>query len=152
MARLNAAGSALLYATYLGGGNDDMADAVAVDATGAATVVGWTDSTNFPTTAGAYDTSYNGGGDAFVARLNAAGNGLLYATYLGGAGLTGPLPSPSMRRGRRRSRDDTDSTNFPTTAGAYDTSFNGVDDAFVARLNAAGNGLLYATYLGGAGY
>ena len=79
--------------TYLGGGSDE-ASLVAVDATGVATSSGGTNSTDFPTTAGAYDTSFTGG-DAFVVRLNAAGNALLYATYLGGAGGEGTrIPSP----------------------------------------------------------
>ena len=129
-----------------------MTDAsVAVDATGAATVAGLTASTNFPTTAGAYDTSYNGGSyDAFVARLNAAGNGLLYATYLGGR--------DRRRHFRRPGRDgggDGRGDHLPRTSrrppGRTTRATTGSDDVFVARLNAAGNALLYATYLGGAG-
>src|SRR5262249_49681840 len=75
------------YSTYLGGTGRDLGYGIAVDGKGAAYVVGQTLSTNFPTPPGAFDTSYNGGpsyGDAFVAKVNAAGNGLAYSTYLGG--------------------------------------------------------------------
>ena len=74
----------LIYSTYLGGTNGDHAYSVVLDATGAATVVGDPAATDFPTTPGAYDTGFTGTSDAFVARLNAAGNALLYSTYLGG--------------------------------------------------------------------
>jgi hypothetical protein len=152
VARLNAAGNALLYATYLGGGNHDDARSVALDSTGAATVVGSTDSTNFPTTAGAYDTSYNGVADVFVVRMNVTGSVLLYATYIGGGIQEWPNSVALDATGAATVVGSTSSTNFPTTAGAYDTSHNGgVSDAFAFRLNATGNALLYATYLGGGG-
>ena len=108
-------------------------------------------STNFPTTAGAFDTDDpNGGDDAFVTKLKPTGTRLVYSTYLGGSGYD---YGPWHRRGRRgqRLRHRLDhSTNFPTTPGAYDTSYNGGHiDAFVAKLNRRGNALVYATYLGG---
>ena len=73
MVRLNAAGSALDYATFLGGSESDCGGALALDAAGRATVTGATSSSDFPTTPGAFDTSFNGDRDAFVVRLNAAG-------------------------------------------------------------------------------
>jgi hypothetical protein len=150
--RLNAAGSGLVYATYLGGGSADEAYSVALDATGAATVVGETFSNNFPTTAGAYDTTYNSASDAFVVRLNAAGSGLVYGTYIGGLSFDSARSVALDATGEATVVGETSSTTFPTTAGAYDTSQNGssYSDAFVVRLNAAGSGLVYATYLGGA--
>ena len=87
MVKLNPAGSALAYATFLGGSGDDYGYAIAVDGAGSAYVTGETRSSDFPTTPGAFDTSYNGGyADAFVAKLNPAGSGLAYATFLGGSG------------------------------------------------------------------
>src|SRR5262249_21682424 len=76
------------YSTYLGGAKDDFGRGVAVDGKGAAYVVGQTHSGNFPTTPGAFDTSFNGGGygDAFVAKLSTDGHALVYGTYLGGSG------------------------------------------------------------------
>ena len=87
--KLNAAGSALLYSTYLGGSSQRLrATGIAVDASGNAYVTGFTDSSDFPTTPGAFQTTYGGGTfcDAFVSKLNAAGSALLYSTYLGGSG------------------------------------------------------------------
>ena len=99
MVKLNPAGSELVYATFLGGSSDDVASAIAVDGAGRAYVTGSTSSTDFPTTPGAFDTSYNGGGDAFVAKLNPTGSGLVYATFLGGSGW-GRAATPSPWTGR----------------------------------------------------
>jgi hypothetical protein len=89
--KLNAAGSALVYSTYLGGsGRFNLGNDIAVDSAGSAYVTGFTDSKDFPTTPGAFDTTCGAGescGDAFVTKLNAAGSGLVYSTYLGGAQL-----------------------------------------------------------------
>src|SRR5439155_3430522 len=76
----------LAYSTYLGGSGFDRGQGIAVDGAGNAYVTGLTASTDFPTTVGAFDTSANGGGDAFVTKLNPLGTGLLYSTYLGGSG------------------------------------------------------------------
>src|SRR5206468_9212110 len=85
--KLDPTGSALVYSTYLRGSNDDRAWAIAVDAAGNAYVTGLTSSSDFPTTPGAFQTSYGGGySDAFVTQLNPAGSALLYSTYLGGSG------------------------------------------------------------------
>jgi len=85
VARLNAAGSSLMYSTYVGGAQNDQANGIAIDSSGAAYITGYTASKDFPTTPGAYQPSSGGGGsDAFVTKLNAAGNTLVYSTYLGG--------------------------------------------------------------------
>jgi hypothetical protein len=86
VAKLNPAGSALLYATFLGGSSNDAANGIRLDASGDAYLTGSTISADFPTSPGAFDTSYNGGTDAFVAKLNPAGSALLYSTLLGGSG------------------------------------------------------------------
>ncbi len=152
VAKLNAAGSALDYATFLGGSNDDLGLAIAVDAEGRAYVAGWTGSSDFPTTPGAFDPSYNGGFfDAFVAKLNAAGSALDYATFLGGSNGDHGLAIAVDAEGRAYVAGWTVSSNFPTTPGAFDPSYNGgYADAFVAKLNAAGSALDYATFLGGS--
>jgi hypothetical protein len=160
VAKLNAAGSALDYATYLGGSSDEWGFSIAVDSGGAAYVAGTTDSSDFPTTPGAFDTSFNGGGpwgDAFVVKLNAAGSALDYATFLGGSGQMG---GTSQDAGQGLAVDGsgavyvmgwTGSQDFPTTCGAFDRSWN-AGDLFVVKLNTAGSGLDYATFLGGGGF
>ena len=150
--KLDAAGTGLRYATFLGGGGDDYGDGIGVDDAGRAYVTGGTWSVDFPTSLGpAYDTSYNGGGDAFVVKLDAAGTALLYATFLGGS---------DWDRGTSIAVDGvvqayvtgfTYSADFPASRGpGYDTSYNGGWDAFVVKLDAAGTALLYATFLGGS--
>jgi hypothetical protein len=154
--KLNPAGSELTYATYLGSVNVDEGYAVAVDGIGSAYVMGRTESSGFPTTLGAFDTDYNGGGDAFVVKLNPTGSALAYATFLGGSGAEWANAIAVGEAGSAYVTSFTRSGDFPTTPGAYDTSFSGGDcggylcsDAFVAKLNPAGSELAYATYLGG---
>src|SRR5262249_40624129 len=89
--KLNAFGTALLLATYLGGGDDDVSNKIAVDATGNAIIAGWTASLSFPTTPGALSRACSvatGGSclDAFITELNPTGSALVYSTYLGGSG------------------------------------------------------------------
>jgi len=149
--KLNAAGSALIYATYLGGSSDDASVGIAVDSNGNAYVTGSTQSANFPTTAGAYQTILRGMSDAFVVKLNAAGSGLVYATYLGGSSDDGSYGIAVDSSGNAYVTGSTSSTDFPTTVGAYKTALSWGGDAFVVKLNAAGNALVYATYLGTSG-
>src|SRR5258706_14171158 len=148
--KLTAAG-ALAYSTFLGGSREDYSWGIAVDGSGNSYVTGQTTSSNFPTTAGAYDISHNGNFDAFVTRLNASG-GLSYSTFLGsvpGGGETGRDIAVDSG-GNIYVVGYTNSSAFPTTAGAYDTTQNGDYDVFVAKLTAAG-ALSYSTFLGGTG-
>jgi hypothetical protein len=149
--KLNAGGSALDYATFLGGNNYDGGSSIAADGSGAAYVTGQTSSSDFPTTPGAFDTTYNGSSDAFVAKLNAAGSALDYATFLGGSSGDAGSSIAVDGRGAAYMMGLTASDDFPTTPGAFDTTYNGSEyDAFVAKLNAAGSALDYATFLGGS--
>jgi hypothetical protein len=149
VARLNAAGTALEYAAFLGGGSVDSSPAIAVDGAGRAYVAGGTASADFPATPGAFDTSHNGDDDAFVARVNPAGTALEYATFLGGGDLDWGIGIAVDGAGRAYVTGYTQSADFPTTPGAFDPSYSGPADAFVARLNPAGTALEYATFLGG---
>jgi len=147
--KLNAAGSALVYSTYLGGSSSDAGSGIAVDTTGKAYVAGQTSSVDFPTTPGAFDTSYNGDNrDVLVTKLNASGSALVYSTYLGGASSDVGNGIAVDTRGRAYVAGQTGSADFPTTPGAFDTSFNGGGDAFVTKLSAAGSALTYSTFLG----
>jgi hypothetical protein len=151
ISKLNASGSALLYSTYLGGLDDDIGSGIAVDAWGNAYVAGGTLSFNFPTTPGAFQTTYGGNGDAFVSKLNSRGSALLYSTYLGGSSGDGGSGIAVDASGNVYVTGGTASSDFPTTSGAFQTTFGGVADVFVSKLNAFGSALLYSTYLGGSG-
>ena len=147
--KLNPAGSALVYATYLGGQDFDGGVDAAVDGAGNAYVAGGTSSTNFPTTFGAFDTTPDGS-DGFVTKLNPAGSTLVYSTAIGGSAtdsLGGIVLDPA---GNAWLAAGTTSTDFPVSADAADATFNGVGDAVIAELNAAGSALPYATFLGGS--
>ena len=151
--KLNAAGSHLLYSTYLGGSNDDLGYDIVVDAAGHAYVTGFTPSTNFPT-ANPVQATYGGGfDDAFVAKLNAPGSSLVYSTYLGGSSDDEGDGIAVDAAGSAYVTGATESTNFPTV-NPLQATFGGsggqLGDAFVTKLSAAGSSLLYSTYLGGS--
>jgi len=114
-------------------------------------VTGYTNSTDFPTTVGAFQTTSVGTADAFVSKLNATGSALVYSTYLG-ATETGGSSIAVDASDNAYATGDTSSSNFPTTAGAFQTKLGGGVDAFVTKLNATGSALVYSTYLGGAHY
>ncbi|MEW6743914.1 MAG: hypothetical protein AB1486_14270 [Planctomycetota bacterium] len=151
VAKLSADGSSLVFGTFLGGSTakTDICGAIDVDASGAIVVAGSTESADFPTTPGAYDTSFNGGIDAFVAKLSADGSSLIYATFLGGSGTDGS-GDVALDDSGVAVFGGTGSADFPTTPGAYDGSYNGRLDGFVARLSADGTSLVYGTFLGGS--
>lgn len=155
VAKLNPAGSALDYATFLGGSDYDTGHGIAVDGAGSAYVTGGTFSTNFPFTAGAFDTSYNGGGDTYVAKLNPTGSELVFATFLGGSDGDVGVDVALHGVGSAYVTGMTSSSDFPATPGAFDTSYDYGDcgnvacsDTFVVKLNPAGSALSYATFLG----
>ena len=157
--KLNSTGTGLVYSTYLGGTSFDLADGIAADGSGNAYVTGFTSSFNFPTTPGAFQTSNNGSEDVFVTKLDAGGV-LVYSSYLGGSGVDRGRDIAVDATGSAYVTGSTASTNFDTTPGAFDTDcgdgdpancFFSNDDAFVTKFNAAGSGLVYSTYLGGAG-
>jgi len=141
----------LVYSTFLGGSGYDVGVGLAVDAAGNAYVTGSTTSSNFPTTAGALHNIYRGGDDdAFVTKLNAAASAVVYSTYLGGSALDSGAGIAVDSSGSAYVTGDTRSSNFPTTPGAFQTTFGGgYANAFVSKLNAAGSALVYSTYLGG---
>ncbi len=148
VAKLNAAGSGLDYCTLLGGTDADSGYSIAVDRSGAVYITGYTSSSDLPTTPGAFDRGFNGLSDGFVAKLNAAGSALDYATFLGGSDIEWGADIAVDGSGAAYVTGDTVSADLPTTPGAFDTSHNGSRDVFVAKLNAAGSALDYATFLG----
>jgi len=150
--KLNPTGSALVYSTYLGGSGTDFGRRIAVDAGGNAYVVGQTTSNNFPTTAGAFKTSFGGGySDAFLTKLNPSGSALVYSTYLGGSGEDDGSGISVDADGNAYMAGFTQSADFPATAGAFQTTFGGgYGDAYVTKLDPTGSALVYSTYLGGS--
>jgi hypothetical protein len=147
---LNKAGTGLIYLTYLGGTNDDTGNDIAIDTDGSAAVVGTTSSSNFPVTLGAFDTGYNSTQDAFVTKLNPSGTGLVYSTYLGGSlGDYGRGIDIDTNR-NVYVVGYTNSTDFPTVPGSFDTSHNAGSDIFASKLNSAGSNLHYSTFIGGS--
>jgi hypothetical protein len=151
VAKLNPAGSALLFSTYLGGNRDDSVRDLTLDAAGNVYVTGWTSSTNFPTTASALQRTYGGGSyDGFVAKFNAAGTAV-YSTYLGGSGEDSGRDIAVDSAGNAYVAGYTGSRNFPTRNALQPTYGGGPYDGFVTKLNAAGTALVYSTFLGGSG-
>ena len=160
--KLNAAGDALVYSTFLGHEQSESAEAIAVDSAGHAYVTGYTRSPGFPTTASAYQSMINSGNySVFLAKLNAGGNGLLYSTFLGGntASTTGGLVQQEGlgiavdATGGAYVTGWTNTVNFPQFRG-YQTANGGEIDVFLAKLNTDAAGaasLVYSTYLGGGG-
>ena len=150
-------GSQLVYSSHLGGRQGDRGDGIAVDAGGHAYVFGETGSPDFPTTPGALDPvcgvdgRCDGSGDLFIAKVHAAGDSLVYATYLGGSGEERAGSGHGIAVGTDGSVYVTGltlSADFPTTHGQL---LNGAYDAVAIRLNPEGTALLYAVYLGGPG-
>ncbi|VVB67772.1 Beta-propeller repeat protein [uncultured archaeon] len=147
--KLNSAGNALVYSTYLGGSSYDSGGGIAIDDSGDVYVTGYTSSTNFPTN-NAYQSANAGKEDAFVAKLSPAGKKLVYSTYLGGSNSDYGYGIAVDDRGNTYVTGGTYSTDFPTK-NAYQDTIGGTENAFVAELSPAGKKLLYSTYLGGIG-
>ena len=152
--KLNTTGTALLYSTYLGGTATDEADGLAIDGAGAAYLAGYTASSNFPTTPGAFDTTWNGGSpysEAFVTKINPNGNALVYSTFLGGTSEDDGNGIAVDGNGYAYIAGWTSSGNFPTTTGAFGTTFAGIHDVFITKLSISGSNLVYSGLLGGNG-
>jgi hypothetical protein len=141
----------LVYSTYLGGAAPDEAYGIALDSAGNMYVAGLTQSSNFPVQ-GAYQPTYQGGTDAFVTKLNPAGTALVYSTYLGGSGLDQGFAIDVDNEGYAIVTGNTNSTNFPIQGALQPTYGGGVVDSFATKLNQAGSGLFFSTYLGGSGF
>ncbi len=160
-------GMSLDYATFVGGSSVEWGLAIDVNAAGETFFTGLTSSDDFPYTPNAYDNSYNGGsayGDAFLCKLSAGGDSLLYSSYIGGT------EGEAGRDIAVRNTNDvylvgfTTSSDFPVSAAAFDNTFNGAastflttnaglsaisGDAYVMKMDAGSGTLLYSTYIGG---
>jgi hypothetical protein len=151
----------LIYSTYLSGSADTLVHAIAVDQTGSAYVTGCTTSTDFPTTPGAFQTSFQANNpnpdppltsvqpNAFVTKFNPQGSGLVYSTYLGGGTLVACGSGIAVDSSGNAYVTGLSDIDFPITQGAFRTDPREDIDAFVTKLNPNGSVLLYSTYLGG---
>ena len=150
--KLNSSGSQVMYSTYLGGANLEEAKDIAVDSQGQVYITGATQSDNFPTTPGAFQsTSATPGrvwGDAFVTKLNASGSSLVYSTYLGGDREDIGKGIAIDASGNAYVTGATWSINFPTQNAIQSDA--GYQDIFITKLNASGSALVYSTYFGGS--
>jgi hypothetical protein len=161
VAKVNAAGSALVYSSYLGGsggtpnpGVGDCGNGIAVDAAGNAYVVGQTSSLNFPAVAALQATNHSAVENAFASKLNADGSGLVYSTYLGGSGNDAALAVAVDVSGDAYLTGFATSGDFPVAHALQPQNATGGQgaNAFVTKFNPAGSGLIFSTYLGGSTY
>ncbi|MEZ2318961.1 MAG: S8 family serine peptidase [Microcoleus sp.] len=141
---------ARIYSTYLGGTGNDQGTSIAADSSGNAYIVGTTSSTNFPTVSPIQLLNAGGANDAFVSKLSAAGNSLIYSTYLGGSGDDKGDRITVDSAGNAYVTGNTTSTNFPTKNAIQNISGGG-QDAFITSINSSGSALVDSTYLGGSG-
>ena len=147
--KLTIDGKNLVYSTFVGGEGGDLGVSMDIDSENNIYVTGYTESSDFPTTDGAYNTTHSGNADVFVFKLSSDGSTLKYSTYIGGS---------ETDKGQGIALDEernayvtgfTESPDFPATNGTYNTSHSGDDDAFVCKLSSDGSDLLYSTYIGG---
>jgi len=159
--KLNPAGSGIVYGTYLGGtGNNDVTNPTAITVGGGGEVVitGSTSAGDFPVTGGSFQTQSPGyAGSAFVTKLNATGSGLIYSTYLGGSNFDQGIAVRLDSQGRAYILGQSNSSDFPTTPGAFGPAgiqppwaVSGAANSFLASLSADGTSLVYGTYIVGA--
>jgi gliding motility-associated-like protein len=160
-----------LYSTFLGGSDRDQPHSMVTDPFGNLFVFGYTKSNNFPTTSAAYDNSRSGTSDIYVSKISPSGNILMASTYIGGDGEDAyNITSNYVRSGLKYNYGDdargeivcddngsvyvaacTQSSNFPTTAGAFRQQPSGAQDGVVFKMNAVLSQLIWSTHLGGSG-
>lgn len=151
--KINSTGSALIYSTYLGGSNQDCGLDICVDSLNFVYVTGYTNSLDFDTSAGAYQTVLIGSStnDAFITKINPFGTGIVYSTFLGGLNSDGARAIEVDKLGNSYLTGFTFSNNFPVSTNAFQNSqadSGNYSDCFFTKLNSTGTGILYSTYLG----
>ncbi len=163
LSKLSPNGSALIYATYIGGNDAEYPHSLIVSDNNELYVYGTTASTDYPCSAGAYDNTFGGGTDIILTHFNSTGTALIGSTYLGGANMDGNNSLTLNYGDNYRGEIILDATGacyvaacagsgFPTTAGAYQTVFGGgMQDAVFLKMNSTLSSLVWSTYLGGTG-
>ncbi|MHA2254292.1 MAG: SBBP repeat-containing protein, partial [Candidatus Kariarchaeaceae archaeon] len=148
--KLNTTGNGLVYSTYLGGNSYDEAKSITIGTNESVYLTGETASTNFPVK-NAYQMNNNGNKDVFITQINATGNGLMYSSYLGGSGFDYGKGITMDRTASIYIGGSTTSTDFPTINGFQNSFGGGITDAFITKINASGDVIIYSTYIGGDG-
>ena len=145
----------LLASTFIGGGDEERTANISENSSGDIYISGATFSTDFPTTANAYDSTHNGDRDIFISRFDSTLQNLLASTYVGGSGdddFSGGTPTMVIDSGGNIYVScGTESSDFPTTTGSYDSDANGGEDGVISKLDSNLQNLLASTYLGGSG-
>lgn len=147
--RLSPGGASVLYAVLIGGSGSDQGAGIAVDASGAAYVTGFSNSSDFPTTSGVFHTADAQGWNAIAVKLDAAGT-RVYSTILGGTGSDWGSAIAVDSQGRAVVTGQTISADYPVTAQAYQRLFAGSQDCFVTMLSGDATSLVFSTFLGGS--
>jgi hypothetical protein len=152
VAKLNSVGTAVLFTVFLAGNSRDVGTSITLDSNGDICIVGYTYSSNFPTTSGAVRRSPAGQEDAFVAKLSGSTGALLYSTYLGGQGSDFATAVAVDSAGYIYAAGNTSSLDFPISSQALQAAFKGgFSDCFVVKLDPVRSAIVYATYFGGVG-
>ena len=171
IAKFNSTGTALLYATYLGGSSNEQPQSLIVDGNDNLIILGTTYSNDFPVTSGAFQASYNGNSDIVISKLSTNGNVLIASTYVGGTendglnvdpgfAVTGPLKYNYSDDARGEIMVDPSnniivgscsrSTDFPTTSGVFQPLFSGgLQDGVIFKINPSLTSMVWSSYLGG---
>jgi len=149
--KLSPDGSKLLYSTFIGGEGEDRGTGIALDEDNNSYLTGHTNSTDFPTTPGCFDDSFDGNGqpDAFVVKLDQNGSGFVYSSFVGGSDDEGGIGLAVDAGGVAHVTGATRSQDFPTTGGCFDDAHNGDYDVFVFGMNPNGSRLVYSSFVGG---
>ncbi len=150
--KIGPGGSWLSYSTFVGGSGEEIGYSIALDSKSCVYVTGWTESMDFPISKSAYDSSYGGGRDIFVFKLNALGSKLDYSTYVGGINKDEAHAIDVNECGNAFCTGTTSSENFPTDSDSFDSTYNEKEDAFIFQLNSSGAALVYSSYMGGKSY
>jgi hypothetical protein len=139
----------LVFSTFIGTNSDEGSYNVGRDASGNLYICGYTPSSSFPTTTGAYDQTQNGSDDAFISKFSSNGSSLIYSTFIGGSAGDYLYWMSVANNGDVYACGETSSSNFPVTTGVFGGTKSPGTDAMVLKLNSSGGFLIYSTYLGG---